>query len=341
MSSFHGNSGQDWSTVNVGRSAKPFKKPTDADKKQDLTKALRTGGVATSARMGGATNKTVAGHGIMGTTAGAGARKIEEETETFKVQKTGLAFGKALMQDRKEDPHVRATDAVRRAAAARDPSMADFAALAANAKKAPNVKNAVLLLKHMRAHKVRRSDLVVTYGGIALRNAKRLGDDAWAVYEQTLLAALDVDDQPLAKTCGDAARARAQGRRQAVGARRAPRGLVAEARGDWDGALAKATSPRGRRSASSTLANLRFADAIFCYEELTLFDPLAQHYHRRLGELYYSLAAANAKDAEPRYRHAQAAYAGARELQVANAAVLDAHAPPYARLLPAKDADPQ
>ena len=82
--------------------------------------------------------------------------------------------------------------------------MADFAALAANAKKAPNVKNAVLLLKHMRAHKVRRSDLVVTYGGIALRNAKRLGDDAWAVYEQTLLAALDVDDQPLAKTCGDA-----------------------------------------------------------------------------------------------------------------------------------------
>ncbi|KAH8048616.1 DNA binding protein [Aureococcus anophagefferens] len=50
--------------------------------------------------MGGATNKTVAGHGIMGTTAGAGARKIEEETETFKVQKTGLAFGKALMQAR-------------------------------------------------------------------------------------------------------------------------------------------------------------------------------------------------------------------------------------------------
>ena len=100
MSSFHGNSGQDWATVNVGRSAKPFKKPTDADKKQDLTKALRTGGVATSARMGGATNKTVAGHGIMGTTAGAGARKIEDETETFKVQKTGLAFGKALMQAR-------------------------------------------------------------------------------------------------------------------------------------------------------------------------------------------------------------------------------------------------
>ena len=322
--------------------------------------------------------------------------------------------------------------------------MADFAALAANAKKAPNVKNAVLLLKHMRAHKVRRSDLVVTYGGIALRNAKRLGDDAWAVYEQTLLAALDVDDQPLAKTCGDALLARFEPKDGGKPSARVERlkGLVAEARGDWDGALAKYAGLleanaanaaalkreicvlKGKGAAPAAVAealngyvvkfqsdqsawqalgelyaaNLRFADAIFCYEELTLFDPLAQHYHRRLGELYYSLAAANAKDAEPRYRHARkyfakslelrktanaraatglllacsalkvlvrgdkvdaddelnaalgavaaahlkAAYAKApAELQAANAAVLDAHAPPYARLLPAKDADPQ
>jgi len=32
--------------------------------------------------------------------AGAGARKIAEETETFKVQRAGLDFGKALMQAR-------------------------------------------------------------------------------------------------------------------------------------------------------------------------------------------------------------------------------------------------
>ncbi|KAH8044000.1 hypothetical protein JL722_14893 [Aureococcus anophagefferens] len=304
--------------------------------------------------------------------------------------------------------------------------MADFAALAANAKKAPNVKNAVLLLKHMRAHKVRRSDLVVTYGGIALRNAKRLGDDAWAVYEQTLLA-LDVDDRRSRRRRGDALLARFEPKDGGKPSARVERlkGLVAEARGDWDGALAneicvlkgKGAAPaavaealngyvvkfQSDQSAWQALgelyaANLRFADAIFCYEELTLFDPLAQHYHRRLGELYYSLAAANAKDAEPRYRnarkyfakslelrkaanaraatglllacsalkvlvrgdkvdaddelnaalgsvaaaHLKAAYAMApAELQAANAAVLDAHAPPYARLLPAKDADPQ
>ena len=255
---------------------------------------------------------------------------------------------------------------------------------------------------------------------------------------------VSLDDQPLAETCGDALLARFEPKDGGKPSARVERlkGLVAEARGDWDGALAKYAGLleanaanaaalkreicvlKGKGAAPAAVAealngyvvkfqsdqsawqalgelyaaNLRFADAIFCYEELTLFDPLAQHYHRRLGELYYSLAAANAKDAEPRYRHARkyfakslelrktanaraatglllacsalkvlvrgdkvdaddelnaalgavaaahlkAAYAKApAELQAANAAVLDAHAPPYARLLPAKDADPQ
>ena len=52
------------------------------------------------ARQFATANKSVGGHGPMGTSAGAGARKLAEETETFKVQKTGLAFGKALMQAR-------------------------------------------------------------------------------------------------------------------------------------------------------------------------------------------------------------------------------------------------
>ena len=92
--------GQDWSVVNAGRSAKPFVKPTAGDKKADLTKAQRSGNVSSQQKMGGATNKSVAGHGIMGTTAGAGARKLEDETETFKVQRAGLDLGKALMQAR-------------------------------------------------------------------------------------------------------------------------------------------------------------------------------------------------------------------------------------------------
>merc|ERR1719231_1656896 len=40
-------------------------------------------------KMAAGTNSSVGGHGPMGTTAGAGARKLEEETETFKTQKAG------------------------------------------------------------------------------------------------------------------------------------------------------------------------------------------------------------------------------------------------------------
>ena len=100
MSNFGGNAGQDWETVNVGRSTKPFKKPTQGDKKQSLTSAQRSGAAVSQARQFATANKSVGGHGPMETSAGAGARKLAEETETFKVQKTGLAFGKALMQAR-------------------------------------------------------------------------------------------------------------------------------------------------------------------------------------------------------------------------------------------------
>jgi len=100
MSNFGGNAGQDWETVNVGRSTKPFKKPTQGDKKQSLTSAQRSGAAVSQQRQFATANKSVGGHGPMGTSAGAGARKLAEETETFKVQKTGLAFGKALMQAR-------------------------------------------------------------------------------------------------------------------------------------------------------------------------------------------------------------------------------------------------
>ena len=72
MSNFSGSAGQDWSTVNVGRSAKAYKKPTGSEIKADMTKQARAGNVASVQRSHGAgsTNKSVAGHGMMGTTAG-------------------------------------------------------------------------------------------------------------------------------------------------------------------------------------------------------------------------------------------------------------------------------
>ena len=73
MSNFGGNAGQDWETVNVGRSTKPFKKPTQGDKKQSLTSAQRSGAAVSQARQFATANKSVGGHGPMGTSAGAGA----------------------------------------------------------------------------------------------------------------------------------------------------------------------------------------------------------------------------------------------------------------------------
>lgn len=58
--------------------------------------------VVTEAKTGAGGNKSVGGIGPMGTSAGAKARKIEEETETFKPQRAGLDFGKALMKARTE-----------------------------------------------------------------------------------------------------------------------------------------------------------------------------------------------------------------------------------------------
>ena len=86
---------QDWAPVNAGRSAKPFAPKTEAEKKQDLIRAKQKGEVSTQARdfVGG--NKSAGGHGPMGTTAGAAARKIAEETETFKTPRVRRQFNKS------------------------------------------------------------------------------------------------------------------------------------------------------------------------------------------------------------------------------------------------------
>ncbi|KAJ1458228.1 hypothetical protein M885DRAFT_513300 [Pelagophyceae sp. CCMP2097] len=101
MSGFNPNGGQDWSTVNAGKTGRPGAKAvTPAEKAAEMQKAQRSGQVNTSAKAFPSGNKSAGGIGPMGTSAGAGARKIEDETETFVVQKAGLGFAKALMQAR-------------------------------------------------------------------------------------------------------------------------------------------------------------------------------------------------------------------------------------------------
>ena len=98
MASF---SHQDFTVVNAGKKGVYVGKPkTEADKRKEMQQAQRTGQVSTEMKMAAGTNSSVGGHGPMGTTAGAGARKLEEETETFKTQKAGLGLGKAIQAGR-------------------------------------------------------------------------------------------------------------------------------------------------------------------------------------------------------------------------------------------------
>ncbi|KAJ8610368.1 hypothetical protein CTAYLR_003867 [Chrysophaeum taylorii] len=183
------------------------------------------------------------------------------------------------------------------------------------------------VLKQIRTTRVRAPEAVVELGRAAL-SSRRLGDEVWNVREQTLIAALDVDDIPLAKACESAILDRFGD----TGARASRlKGLTQEARGDLEEAaqtyatmlesnganaaalkreicLAKMQGDvasyveklkaylerfQSDRSAWQALAETYVSSgnlpyAIFCYEELTLFEPTAAHYHCRLGELHYT-----------------------------------------------------
>ena len=247
-------------------------------------------------------------------------------------------------------------DAARRAMASYS---AQLAGVTADPQSLPKI---AALLKTIRTQKLRQSQVVATHGRTALQDARRaaraLGDDVWAVYEQTLEAALDVDDAPLRDACQGALLKRFGGANPPSQRLERLDGLVAEAAGDWDAALqrykgvlaqnpanstalkrevcvvdakgsgreavidalttltAKCQSDKGawQALAEAHVAAYRFADAIFCYEELTLFDPSAQHYLRRLGELYYSWATATTAKREPLYRKARVYFAKSLEL---------------------------
>ena len=87
---------QDFRAVDVGRGTAPKRAATAADKAMEVASAKRAGTAVTLARVGAGGNATASGHGPMGTSAGAKARKLDEETEVFKTARSGLALGKAL-----------------------------------------------------------------------------------------------------------------------------------------------------------------------------------------------------------------------------------------------------
>ena len=60
------------------------------------------------------------------------------------------------------------------------------------------------LLTFLKQEKIRRPDLVLLHGQYVLHQyPRRLQDQLWSVYEQVLLAALDVHDKEVALSCLD------------------------------------------------------------------------------------------------------------------------------------------
>ena len=73
---------QDWEPVQLG-----------AKKKKGKARAAAANGGRRQA------NRSTFGHGVMGTTA-TGGRKLEEETETFRLKRVALPVSKAIQQGR-------------------------------------------------------------------------------------------------------------------------------------------------------------------------------------------------------------------------------------------------
>ncbi|KAJ1458229.1 hypothetical protein M885DRAFT_513302 [Pelagophyceae sp. CCMP2097] len=217
----------------------------------------------------------------------------------------------------------------------------------------------VALLKFLRVSQIRRSDITVKWGAVALaKHGSRLGDERWSIHEQTLIAALDLDDAATAKSSEDALAARFRS-----GARIGRlQGMCEEARGEYEkagatyakllvdnaanaaalrrevcivkaesnldvsknvvnalnGYLEKFQSDAGawQALAETYTRAANWRSAAYCYEELTLFEPLAHHYHCRLGEIHYTQAAAlqGRKQLET-YRTARKYFAQAVQLQ--------------------------
>merc|ERR1712232_811711 len=95
---------QQWEPVNIGRGGGGYggkgRGKGSAAAKAELTQAQRSGQAATESKLRIQANASSTGHGPMGTTAGASAKKLAEATEAQQTKRTGPELGKAIMQAR-------------------------------------------------------------------------------------------------------------------------------------------------------------------------------------------------------------------------------------------------
>ncbi|KAG7383492.1 ER membrane complex subunit 2 [Phytophthora boehmeriae] len=202
----------------------------------------------------------------------------------------------------------------------------------------------VELLQYVRKEKLRESRAVASIGKLLVtKHSWGLGDEAWAVYEQTCVAALDVHDDELAETCLKALQTKFPGSSRVARLE----GMLLEQRGEFPKALAlydelleanPANALVLKRKIAVLKAQKKTADVVtalneflrsfgtdlaawtelgetylslgayryaaFCYEELVLLNPMDSIFHTRLADIYSTIGGLdNLLTARKHYAH--------------------------------------
>jgi tetratricopeptide (TPR) repeat protein len=229
--------------------------------------------------------------------------------------------------------------------------MADLESYATLLAAATDYAGKVALLQFIRRRRLRYSEVVVLHGGALLSgSASKLGNEAWPLREQVFQAALDVHDLALAETCLMALREKFPDSMRVlrlVGLQKeamedykgaleiydllvednAANGLahkrkicVLKAKGDKRGAMEAmntyldtfgADTVAWQECADMHLKEGNLRQAMYCYEELLLAEPVNHMFHVKYAEMAYSVAAADGVEA---YRTARSHYAQALQL---------------------------
>ncbi|OQR90052.1 hypothetical protein THRCLA_09446 [Thraustotheca clavata] len=220
--------------------------------------------------------------------------------------------------------------------------METYEAKLAAADSGDKIKN-LELLEFIRREKLRVPDVCVKVGQELIARGG-LGDALWTVYEQTLLAALDVNDENLADKCFLALKNKfpessrvlrlegmlmeAQGKYAQADAlykdilTKNPANMLVmkrqvallKAQGRTEDAIAKLneilrcfqTDASGWSELSELYLSIgNYKNAAFCYEELILLNPLDAFNHVRLAELYMTIGGQdNLRVARKHFAHA-------------------------------------
>lgn len=196
-----------------------------------------------------------------------------------------------------------------------------------SSKVTPNAVFVTALMRGIKKHKIRRSDLVVKYGMQAIR-ASTKESEVWSFYEQLAIAAMDVGEYILARSCLQSLKVKFpnSGRVSLL------EGMLDEARGDFGDALIiynklleanPANLLAMKRKVCICKANGEYLQAIellnklletyssdttswleltelyiaqsdytsaaFCLEETILLTPTWTPFHIRLAEVYFTL----------------------------------------------------